>query len=113
MQRWQQILVGLTLDDPNTVSVALARGEDVCRLPASTEALVKLAAVCASCASDHTFERIVAEALDAGASKDEIVQVLVACAPLIGGSRLVRTASPLAAALHFDLDGHLESLDGM
>ena len=113
MEHWQQTLIGLAVDDPATVSSILSGSCPIQRLDGRTESLVRIAAASASGASGPTFERILSDALDAGATEEEVVSVLVACAPLIGASRLVRSAPSVAAALHYDADEALESLDGI
>ncbi len=113
MQGWQQTLVGLAVDDPTTVSSVLSGNCQIERLDERTESLVRIAAATASDASGPTFERILSDALDAGATEEEVVSVLIACAPLIGASRLVRCAPSVAAALHYDADEALESLEGI
>lgn len=110
MQRWQRTLVGLIIDDPEMVSAVLADGQ-MENLDSRIETLVKMAVACATDATSITLERVVSDAMDAGASEDEVVGVLVVCGPLIGASRLVRTAPAVAAGLGFDADSQLESLD--
>ena len=111
MQRWQRTLVGLIIDDPKMVSTVLVEDPSIEHLDARTEALVQMAVACATDASRITVERVVSDAMDAGASEDDVVGVLVVCGPLIGASRLVRAAPAVAAALDFDPDSQLESLD--
>ena len=113
MEGWQRTLVGLAVDDPTTVSSVLSGDSPIARLDARTESLVRIAAATASGASGPTFERILNDALDAGASEEDVVGVLIACAPLIGASRLVRCAPSVATALRYDADEALESLDGV
>jgi alkylhydroperoxidase/carboxymuconolactone decarboxylase family protein YurZ len=110
MQRWQRTLVGLIIDDPEMVSAVLADGQ-MENLDSRIETLVKMAVACATDATSITLERVVSDSMDAGASEDEVVGVLVVCGPLIGASRLVRTAPAVAAGLGFDADSQLESLD--
>jgi alkylhydroperoxidase/carboxymuconolactone decarboxylase family protein YurZ len=113
VEGWQRTLVGLAVDDPATIASVLSGDCPLSRLDARTESLVRISAATASGASGPTFERILDDALDAGASEEEVVSVLIACAPLIGASRLVRSAPSIATALHFDTDEALESLDGI
>jgi alkylhydroperoxidase/carboxymuconolactone decarboxylase family protein YurZ len=111
MEGWQRTLIGLAVDEPTTVSSVLTGDSPVRRLDALTESLVRIAAATASGASRPTFGRILSEALDAGASEEEVVGVLIACGPLIGASRLVHCAPSVAAALDYDTDEALESSD--
>jgi alkylhydroperoxidase/carboxymuconolactone decarboxylase family protein YurZ len=51
-------------------------------------------------------------ALAAGATKDEIADVLLAIAPAAGLGRVVSAAPGLAAALGYDIDAALEDPNG-
>ena len=51
------------------------------------------------------------QALAAGASKDEIADVLLAIAPVCGLGRVVCAASDVATALGYDFAAALEELD--
>jgi 4-carboxymuconolactone decarboxylase len=48
----------------------------------------------------------------AGASKDEIADVLLAIAPVAGLGRVVSAAPDVATALGYDIAATLEELDG-
>jgi alkylhydroperoxidase/carboxymuconolactone decarboxylase family protein YurZ len=48
----------------------------------------------------------------AGASEDEIADVLLAIAPVAGLSRIVCAAPDVATALGYDIAATLEELDG-
>ncbi len=48
----------------------------------------------------------------AGASKDEIADVLLAIAPVAGLGRVVSAAPEVAAALEYDIEAALEEPDG-
>ena len=111
MDHWQRTLVGLIIDDPKMVSAVLADGGSLEHLDSRVDTLLRMAVACATDASSVTLERVVGDAMDAGASEDDVVGVLVVCGPLIGASRLVRTAPAVAAGLGYDPDGQLESLD--
>ena len=73
--------------------------------------MMKMAVACATDASSITLDRVVSDALDAGASEDDVVGVLVVCGPMIGASRVVRTAPAVAEALDYDAHQPLESLE--
>ena len=51
-----------------------------------------------------------ARAMAAGASKDEIADVLLAIAPVAGLGRVVSAAPGVATALEYDIDAALEEL---
>lgn len=73
-------------------------------------ALVRLAALVALDADASSYQCQVAEGLAAGATLDEIVDVLVTVAPEAGSVRVVSAAPKLALAIGFDVDAAIESL---
>jgi alkylhydroperoxidase/carboxymuconolactone decarboxylase family protein YurZ len=54
----------------------------------------------------------IARALAAGATKDEIADVLVAIAAVAGLGRVVSAAPEVATALEYDIDAALEEPNG-
>jgi 4-carboxymuconolactone decarboxylase len=58
-----------------------------------------------------SLEWSAARALAAGASEDEIADVLLAIAPVAGLGRIVAAAPDLATALGYDVAAALEQLD--
>jgi 4-carboxymuconolactone decarboxylase len=77
-------------------------------LDGRTCALVRLGALLALDAASASYSSQVAMALAAGATADEIVEVLLAVAPSIGVARVVSAAPELALALGFDVEDHLD-----
>jgi len=73
------------------------------------ESLAKLGALIVTDGSDLTWQQTVGDALDAGVSKDEVVDALVALAPAVGRTRVVTVAPKLAMAIGFDVAGALEA----
>ena len=73
------------------------------------ESLAKLGALIVTDGSDMTWQQTVGDALDAGVSKDEVVDALVALAPAVGRTRVVTVAPKLAMAIGFDVAGALEA----
>ena len=61
--------------------------------------------------SSSAYERLVADALAAGMSAEEIVDVLIEVAATVGLARLVPAAVELASALGYDVDRALEGTD--
>ena len=51
-------------------------------------------------------------ALGAGATADDIVDTLIAVAPIAGGVRVVAAAPALALAIGYDIDAALEAYNG-
>jgi alkylhydroperoxidase/carboxymuconolactone decarboxylase family protein YurZ len=78
------------------------------RLDDRSRALAGLGALLATGGSAGAYERRVAEALAAGVSAEEIVDILIEIAPTLGLARLVPGAVELALALGYDIDRALE-----
>jgi alkylhydroperoxidase/carboxymuconolactone decarboxylase family protein YurZ len=74
-------------------------------------AMVGLAAVIATGGGSCSYRLCVERATAAGASDEEIVDVLVELASIIGLYRLASATTELAAALGYDIDRALEGLD--
>lgn len=79
-------------------------------LPAETFALVHLAALLASGGSTTSLRWAVELALQSGAEDDEIVDVLVTVAAIVGSARVVAAAPRLALAIGYDIE--IEGWDG-
>jgi alkylhydroperoxidase/carboxymuconolactone decarboxylase family protein YurZ len=73
-----------------------------------TVALVRIAATVAVDAAPASFQHVVALALAAGATGDEIVASLEAVTPVTGAARVVQCAPKVALALGYDVDAALE-----
>jgi 4-carboxymuconolactone decarboxylase len=73
-------------------------------LDQKTMALARLAALVAVGAAVQSFGEHADAAVSAGASADEIVDVLVGVCPVVGIPRVVAAAPKLALALGYDLD---------
>jgi 4-carboxymuconolactone decarboxylase len=76
-----------------------------------TTALVRVAATVAVDAALASFQHVVALALAAGATSDEIVASLEAVTPITGAARVVQCAPKVALALGYDVDAALERRD--
>ena len=101
-----EMLGALTLGDPDLLAAGLeVRAEFQSRsgLDARSYALVKLAAIMALDAPPASYLWQVANAIDAGATPEDLVGVLIAIAPQIGGPKLVAAAPELMVALGLTL----------
>lgn len=78
------------------------------RLDARTTALARLAALVALRAAPDAYRRAGREALDAGATVDDVLGTLAAVAGTVGLARVVSAAPGLALAVGYDLDAALE-----
>jgi AhpD family alkylhydroperoxidase len=81
-------------------------------LDAKTVALLQVAVSVATGSSAVCLQWSIARALAAGATKDEIADVLVAIAAVAGLGRVVSAAPEVATALEYDIDAALEEPNG-
>jgi alkylhydroperoxidase/carboxymuconolactone decarboxylase family protein YurZ len=82
------------------------------RLDPRTLALVRLAALVAVGGAVPSYGALADAAVDAGATTDEIVDVLAGVIPVVGLPCVVAAAPKLALALGYDIEGTVESLSG-
>jgi 4-carboxymuconolactone decarboxylase len=95
----RQLLDEVLAPDPNDTDTAIC---------AKFAALIRLGAMVALDASSSDYQRVVASALAAGATVDEIVDALVIVAPETGAVRVVAAAPRLALAIGYDVDAAIE-----
>lgn len=104
----EELLRRLALNDEKAVRAAVGLGPPALdfgeTLDAKTGALVRLAAMLSLGAPTSSCRATVDLARAAGASDDELVGVLVAVAPAVGGARVVGAAPRLALAIDFDVE---------
>jgi alkylhydroperoxidase family enzyme len=109
----EQVLRGLAAGDESALRSALdvsRRGRRDPRpnpgrsLPPETCALVQLAALLTAGGSTTSLRWAVELALQSGADDDEIVEVLVATAAIVGAARVVAAAPRLALAIGYDIE---------
>ena len=116
----QEALRRLALNDEGFVASILTRYSGVAMVAVEDEAassiddrtrrLVDLAAVIAVGSGPVGIDAAVNAAFGAGATADDVVEVLFAIAPVVGTGRVVSCAQHVAAAIGYDLDGELERL---
>jgi len=80
-------------------------------LDAKTVSLLQLAVSVATGSPGVCLEWSTARAMAAGATDDEIADVLLAIAPVVGLGRVVCAAPDVATALGYDIVAALEELD--
>jgi alkylhydroperoxidase/carboxymuconolactone decarboxylase family protein YurZ len=105
-QPTRDALAGLTMGDPNFLAEALELREMHQKrtgLDARTFSLVKIAALIARDAPPASYLWQVPNALDAGATPEDIVGVLRAVAPQVGGPSVVAAAPEIMIALGLSL----------
>ena len=107
MQQAEELLRRLTLNDECTVQSVLAGGLDTSREPAldaKTRSLLCLGALLALGAGTTSLKWMTDQAYEAGATDEEIVDVLVAVGPELGLAAIVRVAPRLALAIGYDVE---------
>ena len=111
--RFQEILRRLAVIDERLVddSARLAVAESGIIDP-KTAALVRMGALAAIGSPAVWLEWSTTRALAAGATEDEITDVLLAIAPVIGLSRAVAAVPGVAKALGYDVEAAVLDPDG-
>jgi 4-carboxymuconolactone decarboxylase len=102
----RDMLGALALGDPDLVAAGMEMRTELREksgLDDRSYALVKLAAIMALDAPPTSYLWQVANALEAGATPEDMLGVLVAIAPQIGGPRLTAAAPELMVALGLSL----------
>jgi alkylhydroperoxidase/carboxymuconolactone decarboxylase family protein YurZ len=85
------------------VAIRVEEAIDASDLDAKTFSLVNLAALIATGGDEASYLLHIGDALDAGASVDEITGVLTAIGPNVGVFKMVAAADPVATALGIGL----------
>jgi alkylhydroperoxidase/carboxymuconolactone decarboxylase family protein YurZ len=112
--RFQEILRRLTIIDDGFVEGQAGLGADPAGLSAldpKTAALLQLSVLVAIGSSAYSLQWSTGRALAAGASEDEIAEVLLAIGPVAGLGRVASAAPAVAAALDYDIDAALHDPD--
>jgi len=105
-QETHETLAGLSAGDAELIMGALNMREDLREstgLDGRTFGLVKIAALIALDAPPASYMWQVANALDEGATPEDILGVLRAVAPQVGGPRVVAAAPEIMLALGLSL----------
>jgi 4-carboxymuconolactone decarboxylase len=112
--RYQEILRRLAIIDDDFVEDRLGLGLGLAGarvLDARTAALVQVGALAAIGSPAVCLEWITTRALAAGATEDEITDVLLAIAPMAGLGRVVTAVPGVADAFGYDIEAALEDPD--
>ena len=105
--RFQEILRRLAIIDETLVEGQAGLGLDprgLSTLDPKTAALLQLAALVAIGSSEGSLQWSTDRALAAGASEEEIAEVLLAIAAVAGLGRVATAALGIAAALEYDIE---------
>ncbi|WP_104165152.1 carboxymuconolactone decarboxylase family protein [Cryobacterium sp. N22] len=95
----------LAISDSRAMDKIAETGWESTTLSPKTLALTRLAALVAIGASEPSFGDLADAAVGAGATPDEIVDVLIGVKAVVGAPRIVAAAPKVALALGYDLDG--------
>ena len=110
--RFQETLRRLAIFDERLVEAGSGLGPaETPALDAKTAALLQVAVSLAIGSSAVCLQWSTTRAMAAGATKDEIADVLLAIAPVAGLGRVVGAAPDVATALGYDVGAALEQLD--
>ena len=102
----RELLGALALGDPDLLAEGLelrAELKDRSGLDRRSYALVKVAALVALDAPPASYLWQVSNALDAGVTPEELIGVLIAVAPQVGGPKVIAAAPELMVALGLSL----------
>jgi alkylhydroperoxidase/carboxymuconolactone decarboxylase family protein YurZ len=113
MNGFEDTLRSLALHDERVITSILATGPDACGtcIDMRTRALVRLGALIAVGAPVVAYQSCIAMALATGASAQDVMDTLIAVAPIAGEVRLVEAAPALAMAIGYDIDAPLEAYE--
>jgi len=110
--RFQETLRRLAIFDERLVGAGSRPGPaETPALDAKTTAMLQVAASVAIGSSAVCLQWSTTRALAAGATKDEIADVLLVIAAVAGLGRVVSAAPDVATALEYDIDAALEEPD--
>jgi alkylhydroperoxidase/carboxymuconolactone decarboxylase family protein YurZ len=108
MSNYAERLRRLATNDPRVVTDERGDAVHPVSLDPRTLALVRLAALIAVGGSEPSFSEHADAALDAGASTNEIVDVLMGITSVVGLPRVVSAAPRLGQALGVDVESFLD-----
>lgn len=101
-----------SIGDERSIQAALTSTvEPPLAMDARTAALVRLASVVVRDSGLPAYQREVHAALDAGATVDEILALLLVLLQPAGTTAVITAAPKLAMALGYDVDSDLEGFD--
>ncbi|MEX1295529.1 MAG: carboxymuconolactone decarboxylase family protein [Candidatus Limnocylindrales bacterium] len=101
----------ISIGDEDSINQALggSRSADI-GLDGRTTALVRLASLISRDSALPAYQRSVQAALDAGATVDEILSLLIVLAQPAGSTAVITAAPKLSMALGYDVEAGLEEL---
>jgi alkylhydroperoxidase/carboxymuconolactone decarboxylase family protein YurZ len=88
----------------DTIAAMTAASVERCDLPADVLLLVRIAALAAVDARPVSYLAHVGPSIEAGVTVEDVQNVLVAVAPIIGSARVMKAALNITEALGFVID---------
>lgn len=88
----------------DTIAAMTAASVERCDLPADVLLLVRIAALAAVDARPVSYLAHVGPSIEAGVTLEDVQNVLVAVAPIIGSARVMKAAVNITEALGFVID---------
>ena len=111
----EETLRRLVLHDEGCIQSMLGihlNNNEAAGLETKTQALVRLGGLVAMGDAPGSCHWAAEAALDAGATAEDVVGVLVSVAPICGLARVVSATPEVALAIGYDLDQAFETLNG-
>lgn len=106
MRAYEEKLRSLALNDIGRAAAIPCDADPT--LDPRIRAMVEIAALIAMDGPATAFQAAADSALAAGASEDELVDILMATLPTVGSAHVVASAPKMAIALGYDIDAALE-----
>lgn len=100
----------ISIGDEDSIRQALGGTSVAAGLDGRTAALVRLASLISRDSALPAYQRAVQAALDAGATVDEMLSLLIVLAQPAGSTAVITAAPKLSMALGYDVDAGLEEL---
>jgi alkylhydroperoxidase/carboxymuconolactone decarboxylase family protein YurZ len=100
----QELLRRLAMHDEAAVLSAVLGESGLVGLDRKTCMLVRMAALISVESSVASYQWVIEIAIAQGATEQEVIDVLLAVAPVVGSARLTSAAPKLALALGYDVD---------
>jgi alkylhydroperoxidase/carboxymuconolactone decarboxylase family protein YurZ len=105
---YEELLRRLAMTDESVALGAVITSSNVVRLDRKTSTLTRLAALIAAESRVSSYQWAIDAAIATGATEEEIVDVLLTVAPIVGLARVTAAAPELALALGYDVEAASE-----
>lgn len=99
----EELLRRLAISDETALVTAVLGKSGLVGLDRKTSALIRVAAFIAVDSAVASYQWAIDEAITHGATEEEVIDVLLAIAPVVGMGRVTSAAPELALALGYDV----------